>query len=194
MKVGYLALGCVLLAGCAVTYPPLAAPAQEVPSGVELPPAGAGAGRLLVDANGEPARLTADGATVCANVPCAVSLPRGRHRLTLFAHENAARFDDLEVDLGERPLVVRHAIGVRRESPTLRGLAVVAFTLGATLVVAGASVASVGFLDSSPTWRTAGGSVAVTGLIGLGLGVSFALAGRPERWPGATRTWMLETR
>lgn len=180
-----------MLAGCATTYPALPAPPQEIPRVSELPRIGPGESRILVDANGEDAWVSAEGRTVCAGTPCALALPKGAHRLTFFAKNDATRFGDVSVDLGERPTIVRHQLGVRRESPGLRIASIVSFSLGASLLAVGGGIAAVRFVDDAPGWSTTGGAVAITGLVGLALGLSFALASRTEIWPGATRTWVV---
>ncbi len=182
-----------VLGGCAITHPPLVAPSAVIPRVLDLPPVGVDRGRLVLDANGEAARITADGTTICASTPCAAALPRGRHRLTFFANPDSSRYGDVDVDVTASPTIVRHALGLRHESPGLRVASIVAFAVGGSLAGLGAAVASPGLIDEAnrTTWYTAGGSLGAAGLVGIAVGVSFALASRPHVWPGATRTWVV---
>lgn len=187
-------LGCVLvLGGCAVTHPPLAAPPAVIPRVADLPPLAAEQGRLVLDANGEDARISSDGTTICASTPCAVSLPKGPHRLTFFANGDASRYGDADVDVTARPTVVRHALGVHHDAPGLRVASIVAFAVGGSLAGLGAAVAAPGLIDENnrSTWYGAGGALGAAGLVGIAVGVSFALASRSHVWPGATRTWVV---
>lgn len=179
------------LLGCARTHAPLATPTQEIPHLSEVGSLAPGETRLVVDANGESARVSSDGTTICAVTPCAVSVPQGAHRLTFFANEDIRRFGDVDVDLGARPTVVRHALTVRHESPGWRAASIVAFSLGGSLVAIGGATASGQLLDDGRPWGTIGGSIAAAGLIGVALGITFALAGRSDVWPGSTRTWVV---
>ena len=191
LRLGLVWMAGLWLAGCATTYPALPPPSQEIPRVTELPRLAPAESRVVVDANGEDAWVSVEGRTVCAGTPCAVSLPRGARRLTFFAKSDRTRFEDVPIDLGARPTIVRHQLGVRRESPGMRVASILGFSLGASCLAVGGGIAAVGLVDDSRVWGTTGGAVALTGLVGVALGVTFALAGRTQIWPGATRTWVV---
>ncbi len=181
------------LGGCAIEYPPVATPHALIPDVADVPTPAPNQGLLVLDANGEDARITADGSTICATTPCAVALDKGSHRLTFFSSHDAARYGDVTVDVSASPRVVRHSLGVRRESPGLRGAGIATIAVGTSLAGLGLATAGLGLLDENhrSVWTTSGGAMAATGLIGVALGVSFALAARTAIWPAATRTWLL---
>lgn len=179
----------LVVSGCARVHAPLPPPSHEIPPIAELAPVQPGQSRLVVDANGELARVTLDGQTVCPQTPCALSVPKGAHRVTFFAREDTRRFGDVELDLGDRATVVRHRLTVRHDSPGMRIGSLIAISLGASLVAGGGLVALGQTVDDSRPWATVGGAIAVTGLIGVALGVTFALAGRSDVWPGSTSTF-----
>lgn len=201
-----LALGGAMW-GCGAQHlPPPPAPLRSAPD-TTLVPAQApapGTGRVLLEANGEPADVavvsaTDDPAVVAVTplctTPCVVDLPYGPHPLLFHSTTDPARESEAEVDVGPRPKVLRHSLGERREGGP-------AHTTGTALVVLGALAATTGLIlwsaasaddrrgamDATGQGMTIGG--ATTALLGLPL----LLSDRPTERPGATTEWPLPSR
>lgn len=122
--------------------------------------------------------------------PCAVNLPRGDHEL-LFEDldPSAQRVSTAMVRVGERPSVVRHALGAQQSDP---GGIIGALLLGGLgVVLMGAGGLLLGFgTDADGTDLRPGGGVT------LGVGAALTIAGtilgvraRPLIQPGATTQW-----
>lgn len=141
-----LVVSILALTGCAATLAPPPLPSRTMPA-VELPasePSG-GAGRLIVDAAGEQAKvsrvteilevhvvagripLTPKRGTIgfvrktellCIS-PCILDLRQGAHTLVFEAQDDPARTSTADVVVTARPSVVRHALG--EEKPATLG-------------------------------------------------------------------------
>jgi len=202
-----------------VRLPPPAAPEKVLPAATEVPdeaPA-AGTGRVLLEANGEKARVVEVGGArfesqgyrvdmlterpVCSATPCVVDLPRGSHTLVFFSPTDPNRGSPVEVDAVSHPKVVRHAMGERVPHKGLKAARTASFVVGGV----GVGVGSVLLLLSSAsslsdytgaevsTGPTAGPGAAVLGL-GLGAiaaGIVLHVLGRTEVREGTTTEWRL---
>lgn len=157
-------------------------------------------GLLTVETPEGPARVAQvdgdDGSEAAACVtPCTLVLPQGRRTLRLRLRDApGTRWSLATVSVGERPSVLRHALG-REEVP--RGAQGVAVLLGSAGVVAGIvglALTSVGAADE--TAPDAGREMLASGLGVLGVGAALGLAawivgaaGRPTRQEGASVQW-----
>lgn len=211
------------LAGCGdVRLPRPVAPDKKLPEPPELPtePVAEGFGRLILDANGEKARVVeVAGATVqnqgytfnliaqravCASTPCVVDVPRGPHRLVFTSQAEADRGGVAEIDVGGRTKVVRHAMGERIEHAGLKTGSSLALTFGLIGAIVGGSVLVAGAVDSGTNNGTADASRRSSGLTSVGgavlgisagvmaLGVTLGILGRTEVREGSTTEWTLE--
>lgn len=204
----------LLLAGCDVAQlPPPEAPRRLVPADVDVPlePPSPGTGRVIIETNGERAKVveitghaTAWAGGESANIigvrplcttPCVVDLPYGLHPLVLRSVDDEARQSEAELEVGSRARVFRHTLGERSDGgglrtagATLLTLGLIAATAGALMWVAGSSTA-----DGSQVSAT-GQLVTGTGAGGVLLSIPFLFAGRPTERPGATTQWMLPAR
>jgi len=202
-----------------IQLPPPAAPQKALPQPPEVPsePVPEGAGRLVLDANGEQARVVEVAGTtvqsrgytfnliaqrpVCASTPCVVDIPRGPHRLVFLSKTDENRGSDVELDVGARPKVVRHAMGERIEHNGLKGGSSAALTLGVLGAITGGSVMFGGALASgSSTSPGAGDGVVTVGGAVLGisagvlaLGITLGILGRTEVRKGSTTEWPLDS-
>ena len=75
-------------------------------------------------------------------------LKPGTHQLRFASPVDDERWSEALVNVGDRPKVVRHAIG-RTESPSAGNLAAVLLTLGASAVIIGGSLYGAGMLVST---------------------------------------------
>ncbi len=210
-----------LLACGEIQLPPPAAPAKMLPAPPEVPsdPVPEGGGRLVLDANGEQARVVEVAGTtvqsrgytfnfiaqrpVCASTPCVVDVPRGPHHLLFLSKTDENRGSDVELDVGARPRVIRHAMGERIEHGALKAGSNVALTLGILGAITGGSVMFAGALSSGvssdPTSNagngtlTAGGAVLGISAGVLALGITLGILGRTEVRKGSTTEWPLDT-
>ncbi|MBX3213207.1 MAG: hypothetical protein KF850_14325 [Labilithrix sp.] len=208
-----LALGLLLVAsGCGPErLPPPGAPAREVPPDLDLPtePPPAGAGRVVLDANGERAKvieITGSAAAAAGNyratiiglrpictTPCVVDLPYGSHPLVLRSTTDETRVSELELDVGPKPKIVRHALGERKDGGAVRAVGSTVLVLGAITALTGGLLWGIGELASksgSPSSLVGTGQV-LTGIGAAGIVVSIPLMviGRPTERPGATTEW-----
>lgn len=196
------ALAATLGCGCGVrALPPPDPPRREVPRGVELPdepPPRPGTSRVMLDADGEPAKVVAvgDGTHALCTTPCVVDLPYGSHSLVLQSILDEERRSRAELEVGPRPKIFRHTLGERHDGGA-------ANTLGTSLVAVGLLAAATGAVfwaggalarsaDGAPNGLEGTGRL-VTGL-GAGaviVGIPFLVVGRPSERPGATTEWTL---
>lgn len=204
----------LLVAGCgAQQLPPPPAPSREIPE-LDLPegPPAAGTGRVIVDTNGEKARVseirsvatavahTGGHTTTIVDVrplcttPCVVDLPYGTHPLVLQSMADESRQSTAELDVGPRPKIFRHALGERTDGGTARAIGTTVMGLGAVTAVTGAILWGVGALAESSDGRPS--SLVSPGQITLAAGASamvvalpFLLFSRPTERPGTTTEW-----
>jgi hypothetical protein len=222
-KLGLAALGVFATFSVAcgdVQLPPPVAPAKELPTPPELPDdrTPEGAGRVVLDASGEKARVVEiAGATVesrgyqfqlvaqraiCASTPCVVDVPRGPHRFVFVSHSDPTHMSDTEIDVGSRTKVVRHALGERIEHGALKAGSGAALTLGTLGAITGGSILLVGaIVSSSPSTSDpnkgsglvgAGGAVLGISAGVLALGITLGILGRTEVRQGSTTEWTLD--
>lgn len=181
-----------------------------VPADVDVPlqPPSPGTGRVIIETNGQRAKVveitghaTAWAGGESANIigmrplcttPCVVDLPYGLHPLVLRSVDDEARQSEAELEVGSRSRVFRHTLGERSDGGGLRTagaslltLGLIAATTGAILWVAGSSTA-----DGSQVSAT-GQLVTGIGASGALLSIPFLIAGRPTERPGATTQWPL---
>lgn len=216
-----VAFSCSTFACGEVSLPPPAAPARALPTPPELPnePVPEGAGRVVLDANGEKARvIEIAGATVhgqgysfgltaqrpvCASTPCVVDVSRGPHRFVFLSTSDPNRGSAVEIDIGSKPKVIRHALGERIEHPAMKAGSNVSITLGTLGAITGGSLLLGGALASSASKSESGSSAgsSVTGVGGavlgisagvLVLGITLGILGRTEVRDGQTTEWSLE--
>ena len=216
-RVSFASLSLTLLAlgsGCGTEHlPPPAAPAREVPADVDMPvePPPQGTGRVVIDANGERAkvieitgsataaagnyRATLIGLRPICTTPCVVDLPYGSHPLVLRSTPDHSRVSELELDVGARPKVVRHTLGERKDGGTVRSIGATLLTLGLVTALTGGILWGVGEAASSsgqPSSITGPGQI-LTGIGAAGVGISIPLLmlDRPSERPGATTEWSM---
>lgn len=198
--------------------PPPAVPPRSVPTVVsELPPPGAGEGRVVLDAVEGPARADEvvqrsenmaipQGAVgyrgalfvgpqrvtrpLCL-LPCAVNLSLGHHEVLFSVLDDPSRNSAGFISVGAAPSVARHAIG---RSTTSVGGVIGAFVMG-MFGVAGLVTGPVllGFGDDEARGRT---GFVTAGWATLGIGVALGagavalgLVSRPTVQPGRTIQW-----
>lgn len=202
-----------------VKLPPPAAPERKLTETPEVPTDATpeGAGRVVLEANGEKARVVeVSGATVqsygysfnlvaqrpvCASTPCVVDLARGPHRLVFVSQADGDRGSAAEIDVSGRPKVIRHAMGERIEHGGLKTGSNTALTLGVLGALTGGSVLAFGAIRSSSTTEPNAGSGAVGvggAVLGISagviaLGVTLGILGRTEVRPGTTTEWTLDS-
>jgi hypothetical protein len=196
-----------------IQLPPPAAPQKTLPQPPEFPtdPTPEGGGRLVLDANGEKARVVEVAGTtvesrgysfnlvaqraVCASTPCVVDVPRGPHRLVFVSPSDPNRGSSVEVDVGGRPKVVRHAMGERIEHNGLKAGSSVAYTLGMIGAIAGGSVLLVGALRNGSDANAGSGLIGAGGAVlgvsagVIALGITLGILGRTEVREGTTTEW-----
>ena len=198
--------------------PPPAVPPRSVPAVViELPPPGAGEGRVVLDATEGPARAdevvqrsentaVPQGAVgyrgalfagpqrvtrpLCL-LPCAVNLSLGHHEVLFSTLDDPSRNSAGFITVGAAPSVARHAIG---RSTTSAGGVIGALVMG-MFGVAGLVTGPVllGFGDDEARGRT---GFVTAGWVTLGVGaalgagaVALGLVSRPTVQPGRTIQW-----
>ncbi len=124
------------------------------------------------------------------HTPCAINLPRGDHEL-LFSDvdPSTGRSSVAFVRVGERPSMLRHALG--RQTNDVGGIigAVILGGLGVSAMALGAALLGFGTGEDGTDLRPFGG---VTLGIGGALTISSVIVGlisRPTLQPGATTQW-----
>jgi len=202
------------VAGCDVAQlPPPEAPRRQVPADVDVPlePPSPGTGRVIIETNGERAKVveitgqaTAWTGGASANIvgvrplcttPCVIDLPYGLHPLVLRSLDDDTRQSEAELEVGARAKVFRHTLGERSDGGGLRTAGASLLTLGLIAATTGAILWVAGSSSAEGSQVTATGQI-VTG-IGAGsvvLSIPFLLAGRPTERPGATTQWTLPAR
>jgi|GEM_PF-1201993 len=211
-----LALTAVASSACAVErLPPPEAPSRDLALARDPPPpTDAGTSRVLLEANGEAARVhevvegtPAEGSEGYVGVrplcttPCVVELPYGPHPLFFQSTADPSRQSETTIDVGERTKVVRHALGDRSDGgalytggATLALLGAIAATTGAILWAAGSAGGADATASASghPDLESTGYGVTVGGAAAILLGIPMMLVDRPRERPGATTAWDLD--
>jgi len=182
-----------------------------------MPTAGpaAGHGYVVLDAPGEPAKAalcfgaasTAPSRSLCfaqrplcAHLPCVAELPLGERRIVFGSTSDDTHESVADVVVGRTPVVLRHALGYRKEHRALASGGAAAILVGVPVAVLGGSVLvgnELGTLEgasSSGPARDIGVASVVVGTSLIAAGITLALLGRPEVQPGATTTGALPTR
>jgi hypothetical protein len=200
-----------LATGCGVQQLPAAsAPAKVVPQEVELPsdPPRPGTGRVILETNGEPARVVEITGTAMASsgglsativgirplctTPCVVDLPYGSHPLVLRSVSDESRQSETELDVGARAKIFRHTLGERNDGGGLRTAGASLLTLGILTATTGAVLWLAGSASANGSRLTSTGqTIAALGSAGIVLSIPFLIAGQPTVRPGATTQWTL---
>jgi hypothetical protein len=201
----------VLATGCGVQHlSPATAPAKEVPPDVEMPtdPPAPGTGRVILDTNGEPAKVveitgsatassrgysaTIVGIRPLCTTPCVVDLPYGSHPLVMRSLSDDTHRSEAELEVGARAKVFRHTLGERTNGGGLRTLGASLLTVGVLAATTGAILWLVGSSTSSGSDLGSTGQL-ITGLGAGGIVVSipFLVVDRPTERAGATTQWNL---
>jgi hypothetical protein len=201
MRVLLVALA-TLSVGCGVrTLPPPDAPTRQVPPDLDVPddPPKIGTSRVILDADGERARVLEIGEDPAAarplcTTPCVLDLPYGTHPLVLQSVTDAERRSRAQLEVGPHAKVFRHALGERRDGGATRTLGTSLLAIGLLAATTGAVFWGGGALarsmDGTPNGLEGTGQL-VTGL-GAGavlLSIPLLVAGRPVERPGATTEW-----
>jgi hypothetical protein len=202
----------VLATGCGVQQLPAAAPpAKVVPTDLDVPaePPAPGTGRVILDTNGEPAKVveitgaatassggysaTIVGIRPLCTTPCVVDLPYGSHPLVLHSISDETHLSETEIDVGARAKVFRHTLGERKDGGALRTVGSSLLTLGVIAVTTGAILWLAGSAGNNGSSSLVSNGQLVTGLGagGILLSIPFLVAGRPTERPGATTQWNL---
>jgi hypothetical protein len=213
------AVTAALATGCGVQrLPPVSAPAKVVPADVDVPPEppAAGTGRVILETNGEPAKVieitgaatassgrysaTVIGTRPLCTTPCVVDLTYGSHPILLRSVADATHQSEADLEVGARAKVFRHTLGERTDGGALRVAGGALATLGFVAALTGATLWMIGGLSSKAPDGSGdkGASLASTGQLVTGLGVGgillsipFFIAGRPTERAGATTQWSL---
>ena len=182
-----------------------------MPKDVDLPaePPPRGAGRVLLDANGDRAkvveitgsataaaggyRATIVGLRPICTTPCVVDLPYGSHPLVLRSTTDATRISEVDLDVGPRPKIVRHTLGEKRDGGAARTIGSSVLVLGAITALTGGLLWGLGELASKngQTSSLSGTGQVLTGIgaAGIVLSIPLLVVGRPSERPGATTEW-----
>jgi hypothetical protein len=204
MKTQRLLLGAamgVLATGCGVQQLPAASPpARVVPADLDVPlePPAAGTGRVILETNGEPAKVVEiTGAAMATNgrysativgvrplctTPCIIDLPYGSHPLVMHSISDESHQSETELEVGARAKVFRHALGERKDGGAVR---TVGAATGAVLWAAGAANTNGSDLAGK------GQLVTALGAGGILLSIPFLVMGRPTERAGSTTQWNL---
>lgn len=193
--------------------PPPAAPSRELPADLDVPPEPPprGAGRVVLDTPGEKAQVHeitgvasaqagryhafVVGSRQVCTTPCVVDLPYGSHPLVFRSVGDPNRGSEVQLEVGSRPKVVRHAMGESHDGGAARvvggsllGLGIITGLTGALLWGIGGAVNK----DGSTSGLESTGKV-LTGVGAAGIVVSIPLLwlGRPTKREGATTEWSL---
>lgn len=204
-------LAALLATGCGVEHlPPVSAPAKELPAEIDVPvePPAPGTGRVILDTDGEPAKVVEITGTATATVggynativgirplcttPCVVDLPYGSHPIVMRSLSDETRLSETELEVGARAKVFRHTLGERTDGGGLRTLGSSLLTLGVLAVTTGAILWLAGTASNSGSDLGSTGQL-VTGLGagGILLSIPVLLAGRPTERAGSTTQWNL---
>jgi hypothetical protein len=201
----------VLATGCGVQRLPAAnPPAKVVPSDLDLPldPPAAGTGRVILETNGEPAKVveitgaatassgrytaTIVGVRPLCTTPCVVDLPYGSHPLVMHSLSDETHQSETELEVGARAKVFRHSLGERKDGGAARTVGSSLLTLGLLAVTTGAILWAAGASNTNGSDLAGKGQlVTLLGAGGIGLSIPFLLVGRPTERPGSTTQWNL---
>ena len=202
----------VLATGCGVQQLPAAKPpAKVVPADLDVPvdPPLPGTGRVILETDGEPAKVveitgsatawsggyhaTIVGVRPLCVTPCVVDLPYGSHPIVLRSVSDATHQSETDLEVGARAKVFRHTLGERKDGGGLRTAGSSLLTLGVLAATTGAVLWLVGSASSSGSSSLASNGQLLTGLGagGILLSIPFLVAGRPTERPGATTQWNL---
>lgn len=206
-------LGSLAVACGPERLPPPAAPAQEIPHGVDVPdePPAPGTGRVILDANGDKAkvveitgsatavsggyRASVVGIRPLCTTPCVLDLPYGTHPLMLESTADETRRSEAELEVGPRPKIFRHSLGERKTGGAIGTVGSSLLALGVVTGLTGALFWGVGEMSSSQghTSSLTGTGQLLTGLGagGVVLSIPMLLIGRPTERPSATTEWSL---
>jgi hypothetical protein len=197
-------------AGCGVERLPAASPpARVVPTDVDIPsdPPAPGTGRVILETDGEPAKVveitgttTASSGSYTATIvglrplcttPCVVDLPYGSHPIVLRSVSDETHQSETELDVGARAKVFRHTLGERTDGGALRTVGGTLLTLGILAAATGAAMWLAGNASDSGSSSLTNNGQLVTGLGagGVLLSLPFLFAGRPTERPGSTTQW-----
>ena len=214
MKTRLLLVGAamgVLATGCGVQQLPAASPpAKVVPTGLDVPldPPAAGTGRVILETNGEPAKVveitgaatatsgrytaTIIGVRPLCTTPCIVDLPFGSHPLVMHSVSDETHQSETELEVGARAKVFRHTLGERRDGGALRTVGSSLLTLGLVAATTGAILWAAGASNTSGS-DLAGKGQLLTALGGAGvlLSIPLLVVGRPTERAGSTTQWNL---
>lgn len=202
----------VFLAGCgAQKLPAPNPPAKEIPKDVDVPdePPPNGAGRVLLDANGDKAkvveitgsataaagnyRATIIGVRPLCTTPCVVDLPYGSHPLVFKSTTDESRMSEVDLDVGPKPKVVRHTLGERKDGGALHSVGSSILVLGAITALTGGILWATGALTSRDGKESSitptGQLITGIGAAGIGISIPLLIVGRPTERPGATTEW-----
>ncbi|HSO39724.1 MAG TPA: hypothetical protein VLT33_44665 [Labilithrix sp.] len=199
-----------LATGCAVQQlPAVSPPARTLPADLDLPaePPAAGTGRVILETNGEPAKVVEitsmatattngeDTATVVGvrplcTTPCVVDLPYGSHPLVMHSLSDETHQSEIELEVGARAKVFRHALGERRNGGVPQTVGASLLTLGLLAATTGAILWVAGSANSSALSGN-GQMLTAFGAGGVVLSIPFLILGRPTERAGATTQWTL---
>lgn len=169
------------------------------------PPA-AGHGRVVLDTPGTPssvARLTGTSTgttpggtvltmdtekTVCAATPCVADMKLGSQTLVFTSKADPTTSENVDVTVGDSPLVVRHVYSELHTS-TVNSVGAGLLLGGVTIVPPGAIMTAAGAVGKEHTIETVGLSLAITGGALILIGLVMDLASQSTLRPGATTQW-----
>jgi hypothetical protein len=214
MKTRLLLLGAamgVLGTGCGVQQlPAAAAPAKVIPADLDVPvePPAAGTGRVILETNGEPAKVveitgtatatngrysaTIVGVRPLCTTPCIVDLPYGSHPLVLHSISDATHQSETELEVGARAKVFRHALGERKDGGALRTVGSSLLTLGVLAAATGAVLWAAGASNTNGSDLAGKGQLLTAlGAGGIALSIPLLIVGRPTERAGSTTQWNL---
>lgn len=205
-----LAAGAIALfvSGCGHrNVAPPEAPARVVPSGVEMrsSPPEPGYTRVIIDANGERATVTevVDVTTATAHAegivahgrsettkpicltPCTADLKPGMHVLR-FTSVDSERMSEANLQLGDKPKVLRHAMGRTEDASALGVGAYTLVFLGAITAVTGASLYGAARAGVMSEYESEFAGLVAGGAGAMVIGIPLMFLAQPVRQPGAS--------
>lgn len=201
----------VLASGCGVErLPPPSAPAKVVPTDLDVPPdpPAPGTGRVILETNGEPAKVaeitgsatasngrysaTIVGVRPLCTTPCIVDLPYGSHPLVMHSISDETHQSETDLEVGARAKVFRHALGERKDGGPLHAVGSSLLAVGILTAATGAILWAVGAANPSGSGLAGTGQLVTgVGAGGIVLSIPFLLVGRPTERAGSTTQWTL---